>query len=64
MPETPTNLQSMQQAVLGSRKGAGEPVSANPTIPDYIGQSYFDTTGANFYLATTLLASGWKKANN
>lgn len=63
MPEKPGNLRFMQQQTIGNREGSGEPVSANPTIPDYIGQMYFDTIGANFYIATGLLASTWKKAN-
>lgn len=63
MPEAPTNQLFMNQQTIGNRQGAGEPVSANPTTPDYIGQFYFDTTGANFYIATSVVAAGWKKAN-
>jgi len=63
MAEAPTNTLFNNMQVLGSRQGAGEPVSTVPTLPDYIGQFYFDTTNANFYIATSLVAAGWKKMN-
>lgn len=42
---------------LGHLTGAGTPVGS--VTPDFIGQEYFDTSGAAFYRATTLLNTGW-----
>lgn len=38
---------------------AGDPTT-NVT-PDFIGQECLDTANAAFYIATSLLAAGWKK---
>lgn len=43
------------------QSGAGEPVTANTTIPSAKGAVYIDTTNADIYIATTTAASGWKK---
>jgi len=68
MPESAVNLKTHAGSAwhvnadqimkdLGFVSGSGSPVSV--VTPDYIGQEYFDTSGAVWWRTTTLVNTGW-----
>lgn len=54
------SLKSREHRLLHTHQEyAGDPTSV--VTPNYVGELCHDTSNAAFYIATTLLAAGWKK---